>query len=69
MNGRKILSSIKEIANYTAMSEGLILKLIRTAGFPARKTAGGNGIWISNKDGIDEWSHRFSVSATGVNPK
>ncbi len=69
MSGRKILTSIKEIANYTSLSEGLILKLIRTAGFPARKTAGASGIWISNKDGIDEWSHRFSVSAAGVNHK
>ena len=43
MSGRKILTSIKEIANYTSLSEGLILKLIRTAGFPARKTAGASG--------------------------
>ncbi len=56
MNGRRILTSIKEIANYTGMSEGLSLKLIRTEGFPARKTAGGSGIRMSNKDGMDEWS-------------
>ncbi len=63
---RKILTGTKEIAGYTGMSEGLILKLIRTAAFPARKTAGANGIWVSNMDSIDEWSHKFSTSATGV---
>ncbi len=69
MNGRKILIGIKEITGYTSMSEGLILKLVRTGGFPAQKTAGNRGVWVSNKDSIDDWGQRFATSGTGVNHK
>ena len=66
---RQILTGMKEIAEYTGMSEGLILKLIQTARFPARKTADSEGIWISNAESIDKWSYGFSMSGIAANLK
>jgi hypothetical protein len=37
--------------------------MIQTAKFPAGKTGGDDGIWISNTESIDKWS--FGVSMDG----
>jgi len=71
MSERKgILTGMKEIADYTGLSEPTIYALIRDYGFPARRTTGENsgGVWISNTDMIDKWSSVFSTTQ-GVSPK
>lgn len=57
-----ILVGMKTIADYTALSEDVIIYLINEASFPAKKTRGPTGTWISNTDSIDEWSRLFAQS-------
>lgn len=59
---RGILVGMTQIVKYTSFSEETILYLIREAAFPAKKTKGPGGTWVSNTDSIDEWS-RFYVQS------
>lgn len=55
-----MLTGMRMISAYTRLSEATILDLIANADFPARKTKGADGIWISNASSIDRWSQQFS---------
>ena len=55
-----MLTGMRMICAYTRLSEATILDLIVNADFPARKTKGADGIWISNASSIDRWSQQFS---------
>lgn len=57
-----MLTGMRMICAYTRLSEATILDLIVNADFPARKTKGADGIWISNTSSIDRWSQQFSES-------
>ncbi len=69
VTAKQILTGLKEICNYTAMSETLVLKLIRTARFPARKTEEQGGTWISSTEAIDKWAYAYANSGIAVNLK
>lgn len=65
---RQILVGLNEICQYAGMSEGVILKLIRTARFPARKTdSEGGGIWVSSCSAVDAWATSFATSGIAIN--
>jgi lipoate-protein ligase B len=55
------LTGMKAISDYVDMKEEAIIFLIRNCGFPAKKTQGDKGVWISNKLAIDKWSFAFSM--------
>lgn len=57
-----ILVGMNEITAYSRLSEPLVLYLIKAADFPAKKTRGEKGTWISNGLLIDEWSRLFVQS-------
>lgn len=59
-HAKQILTGMSAICEYTGLDERQILFLIRECSFPARKTRGDSGVWISNTQNIDEWSRRFS---------
>ena len=67
--GRKILTGLEEICTYTGFSKNLVMELIRSAKFPARKTAGEKGVWISNIESIDKWSFSYANSGININTK
>ena len=56
------LKGMKEICQYSRLSEATIISLIKTANFPAKKTSGVVGIWISNTASIDRWTVVFCES-------
>lgn len=58
----QMLTGMRQICSHTGLSEATILDLIMSSEFPARKTKGGDGIWISNRASIDRWSEEFSES-------
>lgn len=57
-----ILVGMNEITAYSKLSEPIISYLIENAGFPAKKTKGDRGTWISNGELIDTWSKLFVQS-------
>lgn len=61
-----ILVGMKRIVEYTELSEETVIYLIRDAAFPAKKTKGPSGTWISNSEAIDEWSRAFLRSNLDV---
>lgn len=63
---RGILVGMKRIVEYTELSEDTVIYLIKEASFPAKKTRGPSGTWISNSDSIDEWSRLFVQSNLDV---
>lgn len=65
-NRRGIITGMKEIIDYSGLSESVIVYLIQEASFPAKKTKGDAGTWISNTDAIDEWSRLFVLSKLSV---
>ena len=65
-NRRGIITGMKEISDYSGLSESVIVYLIQEASFPAKKTKGDTGTWISNADAIDEWSRLFVLSKLSV---
>jgi predicted DNA-binding transcriptional regulator AlpA len=69
MAQRQILTGMKEMCEYTGLSEDNLRFLIRNCKFPARKLKDDDGVWISNTSAIDEWSMGFSRSGVHVNQK
>ncbi len=67
VTAKQILTGLKEICDYTGMSETLVLKLIRGARFPARKTEEQSGTWISSTEAIDKWAYAYANSGIAVN--
>ena len=63
------LTGMKAISEYTGMGEDAVAFLIRNCGFPAKKTQGEKGFWISNKLAIDKWSFAFSMLSSGIFPE
>jgi len=49
---KKLLVQIKDIIDFTGMSEDTIKKMAETVGFPARKL---NGTWYSSTEAIEQW--------------
>ncbi len=53
------LKGMKEICQYVGFSEATVLTLIQGAKFPAKKTKGAAGTWVSNTASIDRWTVGF----------
>jgi hypothetical protein len=55
----QILVGMKAIAGHSQLSEGTLLVLIRDHRFPAEKTRGTRGTWISSTEAINRWALEF----------
>jgi predicted DNA-binding transcriptional regulator AlpA len=66
VNKKGIITGMKNIIEYSGLSEPTILYLIENASFPAKKTKLDSGTWISNTSAIDEWSRLFVMSKIQV---
>ena len=50
----KLLVQMKDIVDFTGISENTIKKMIDQVGFPARLL---NGTWYSHTDAIEDWMY------------
>lgn len=50
----KLLVQIKEISEFTGISETTLKNMVEVVGFPAVKL---NGTWYSNTDAIEDWMY------------
>ncbi len=53
------LKGMRDICQYVGFSESTVLGWIRSAAFPAKKTAGAGGIWVSSTNQVDQWRGLF----------